>query len=349
MTILQALDSYYGRMAERGDVEPPGFSREKISFAIVLAGDGTPVAVRDLRIQGGRKLVPQQLSVPAAIKRTVGIQSNLLWDKSAYVLGRTAGEGKRTADEHTKFKEVHAALLAGSEDAGLVALRRFLENWSAQRFDAPPFSPHMLDANIVFCLDGDLGYLHDRTAARALVGDAVDHDGEQVFCLVTGRKAALQRLHPTIKGVEGAQSSGAALVSFNLDAFTSYGKAQGANAPTSQEAAFHYGEALNRLLDRNSRNRLRIGDATVVFWADASGVGEPAATAAEDLFGGWLSPPQKDDAETDEGKAAKLRDALQAVRQGRPLESVDKDLKTESSFMSWGLHPMRRGCRCASG
>ena len=80
----------------------------------------------------------------------------------AYVLGRTAGEGKRTADEHAKFKEMHAALLAGSEDAGLVALRHFLEKWSPEHFNAPPFSPDMLDANIVFCLDGDLGYLHDQ-------------------------------------------------------------------------------------------------------------------------------------------------------------------------------------------
>jgi CRISPR-associated protein Csd1 len=339
MTILQALNSYYERLETRGQVEPPSFSREKISFAIVLAPDGTPVAVRDLRVQSGKKLVPQPLSVPAAVKRTVGIQPNLLWDKSAYVLGRTAGEGKRTADEHAKFKEAHAALLAGNADAGLAALRQFLESWSPERFDAAPFNPDMLDTNIVFRMDGDLEYLHDRLAARALVEGATDHDGEQIFCLITGRKAALQRLHPTIKGVEGAQSSGAALVSFNLDAFTSYGKAQGANAPTSKEAAFRYGEALNRLLDRDSRNRIKIGDTTVVFWAEAAGVGEPAAAVAEEVFGGWFSPLQKDDAEVDEDKAAIVRDALRAARDGRPLASVDKDLKEGIKFHVLGLAP----------
>ena len=92
------------------------------------------------------------------------------------------------------------------------------------------------------------------------------------MCLVTGAAAPVRRLHPSIKGVEGAQSSGASLVSFNLDAFRSYGKDQGDNAPTSEAAAFRYGAALNRMLDRGSRNRVQrtVGDATVVFWADTS-------------------------------------------------------------------------------
>ncbi len=96
MTILQALDGYYDRMAGRGEAEPPGFSRERISFAIVLSAQGQPVDVLDLRVQSGRKLQPKQLEVPAAVKRTAGIASNLLWDKTSDVPGRTAGEGKRT-------------------------------------------------------------------------------------------------------------------------------------------------------------------------------------------------------------------------------------------------------------
>ena len=43
---------------------------------------------------------------------------------------------------------------------GSIALRRFLEAWSPARFDATPFTPEMLDANIVFRLDGELGYIH---------------------------------------------------------------------------------------------------------------------------------------------------------------------------------------------
>ena len=336
MTILQSLDRYYDRMAERGEAEAPGFSREKIGFAIEIAPDGTPSAVIDLRAASGKKLVPQLLSVPAAVKRTAGILPNLLWDKSAYVLGRTAGDGKRTGQEHEAFKSTQLALLATTDDAGLIALRRFLESWTPERFDAPPFLPDMLDANIVFRLAGENGFIHQRAAARALVAARTGRDGTAVPCLITGRPGLAQRLHPTIKGVNGAQSSGAALVSFNLDAFTSYGKEQGENAPTSQDAAFRYGAALNGMLERASRNRLSrgIGDATVVFWADTSQtVDEAGARAAEDWFAAFAEPP--DDAD----EAKKVREGLEQVMDGRPVEALDPKLASGTRFHVLGLAP----------
>ncbi|MDR3438857.1 type I-C CRISPR-associated protein Cas8c/Csd1 [Telmatospirillum sp.] len=341
MTVLQALNGYYERMARRGEVEAPGFSREKIGFAIELSVDGDVVDVLDLRTLSGKRLVPALLGVPAAVKRTVAISPNLFWDKSAYVLGRTAGEGRRTADEHAAFKAAHAALLAGANDPGLVALRRFLEGWTADRFDFPPFAADMLDANIVFRLKGDFAYIHDRDAARTLLAARETTQGPQAICLVTGRRAAIRRLHPSIKGVNGAQSAGASLVSFNLDAFTSYGKEQGDNAPTSEEAADHYGAALNRLLDRETLgNRIQIGDSTVVFWADASAVGEEAALAAEGFFHGFFEPAADADGNDDDaGEAAKIRDSFELVEKGRPVETLDPRLRPGTRFHILGLAP----------
>src|SRR4051812_31473623 len=99
MTILQALDHYYDRMAARGEAESPGFSREKISFAVVVSAEGEPIDKIDLRQASGNRMVPALREVPAAVRRTAGIAANLFWDKSAYALGRTAGEGTRTAQE----------------------------------------------------------------------------------------------------------------------------------------------------------------------------------------------------------------------------------------------------------
>src|SRR3546814_5604466 len=80
----------------------------------------------------------------------------------------------------------------------------------------------MLDANFMFRLDGGRSFLHDRPAARALAKASSDGgQDEGFFCLISGERGPVARLHPTIKGIEGAQSSGAALVSFNLGAFTS--------------------------------------------------------------------------------------------------------------------------------
>jgi CRISPR-associated protein Csd1 len=339
MSILQALDGYYDRMAARNEVEPPGYSRENISFAIELSAKGEPVAVRDLRVQSGKKLVPQKISAPAAIKRTVGIASNLFWDKSAYVLGRTLGTGKRTADEHKAFRDKHLELLATAQDEGLLALRRFLESWKPERFDAAPFVADMLDANLVFRLDGDGGYLHEREAARAIVAAQSVADGEVAFCLVTGKRAPIRRLHPVIKNVDGAQSSGAALVSFNLDAFTSYAKEQGDNAPTSEEVAFRYGEALNRLLDRTSRNRLKIGDATVVFWADTSKTVKEEEAAAAENFMMRCFGQSREAADEDEQEAALLNDALEKLSKGRPVEDLQLGLKSGTRFHVLGLSP----------
>ncbi|UFN47893.1 type I-C CRISPR-associated protein Cas8c/Csd1 [Roseomonas sp. OT10] len=342
MTILQSLDRYYDRMAARGEAEAPGYSREKIGFAIVLSPEGKPAARLDLRQQAGRKLLPRLMEVPAAVKRTAGILPNLLWDKSAYVLGRTAGEGRRTAEEHAAFRKLHLDLLADTKDPGLLALRRFLEAWQSEHFDAPPFEAEMLDANLVFALEGEHRYLHERVAARALVAARAGGEGKRAFCLVSGVEAPITRLHPTIKGVEGAQSSGAALVSFNLEAFSSYGQEQGANAPTSQVIAFRYGAALNRMLDRGSRNRLPrpIGDTTVVFWADASGVGEVAAEAAESAFDTLFNPPAPEgDTARDGEEAAKLRALLAALHEGRPLRDADPKLAEGVRFHILGLAP----------
>jgi len=343
MSVLQALDRYYSRMAARGEAEAPGWSREKISFAIVLSPAGEPIDHIDWRQTSGKKQVPRLEEVPAAVKRTVAIQPNLLWDKTAYVLGCTAGEGRRTAEEHAAFKALHLKLLAETEDPGLLALRRFLEAWTPERFAAPPFMPEMLDTNLVFRLEGDSGFLHQREAARQLVAAQAGGDGPRAVCLVSGTEAPIQRLHPVIKGVEGAQSSGAALVSFNLDAFTSYGKEQGANAPTSEAAAFRYGAALNRMLDRGSRNRLPrpIGDATTVFWADAAD--EEVASAAEDDFSFLFNPPAADpEAENlgrDTQEAVKLFDALRQVADGRPLQEVSPRLAAGVRFHVLGLSP----------
>ena len=344
MTVLQSLASYYERMAARGEAEPPAFSREKISFAVVIDSTGEPAAVMDLRDSSGRRSVPTLRDVPASQKRTVAIVANFLWDKTAYSLGVTAGEGKRTAQEHQAFCRLHDALLVDERDEGLLALSRFLKNWVPERFNAPPFIPQMLDTNVVFRLDGDVDergqprFIHERPAVLPLI-KARSGEGETGFCLITGNRGPIARLHPAIKGVDGAQTAGARLVSFNKDAFESYGRTQGANAPTGQAAAACYGAALSRLLDRSSRNRIRIGDATVAFWADASAArDEPAAAAAEAFLASLLGGVERRQ-DYDAQQAAKLREALEPLAQGLPTRVGMDALYPETRIHILGLSP----------
>jgi CRISPR-associated protein Csd1 len=338
MTVLQSLDRYYDRMTARGDADPPGYSRKSIDLCIWLDASGAVAKVEDLNDYSGKKPVARRLAVPQEVIRTSGVASNFLWDKTAYTLGIARDKDKKSirhADkEHAEFKRLHNEKLADTNDTGLRALLLFLASWSPEMFELDSrFTAAILDKNVVFGLaGGKLEYLHDRPAAQALI-TAPREVWKRAFCLVSGMEAPIERLHPSIQGVDGAQSSGARLVSYNAEAFISYGAEGGANAPTSEQAAFRYGTALNRLLDRGSANRLKIGDATVAFWADAQGVGEAAAAAAESFFGNLVEPP------SDETEAHKLRDTLREVAQARPLREVDPDLEPRTRFYILGLSP----------
>ncbi|GHU06034.1 hypothetical protein FACS1894158_11100 [Betaproteobacteria bacterium] len=325
--ILQALARYYQRLIARGaeGIALYGYSPEKISYEIVLAPDGGVVQVNDIRDTSGKKPQPRLLDVPQPEKRTVGIKSNFLWDKTSYVLG-VSSTSKRVDKEHEAFKMLHEAALAGEQDAGLQALLVFLRRWSPEQFQPPLFPAEMIDANVVFRFQGEHLYLHQREAAqvlraRLLVGEEGD-SGTEAICLVSGTAGAIARLHPAIKGVNGAQSSGASIVSFNLDAFTSYGKNQGDNAPVSSHAAFAYTTVLNYLLrpgDHN-RQRLQVGDTTVVFWAEAEG-SAGSATEAESFLAALLDSPPDDGTQ-----AVRIRRVLDGVAQGQPLADVDPKL-----------------------
>jgi CRISPR-associated protein Csd1 len=333
MTILQALDRYYGRLP---DVAPPGWSMEKFGWCVVIDGDGRVLDVENLHgvsLKGKQQIVLRK--VPASFSRTgKSPRAFFLWDAAAYVFGVPSPKEHRASDKHAAFVALHTERLAGHEDDGLVALRRFLERWQPEHFASLPHgTPEMLDTNIMFRLEGDAGYLHERPAARALVDRSASSGNGGQMCLVSGAHGPVARLHPTIKGVNGAQSSGAALVSFNLEAFTSYGQEQGGNAPTSEAVAFRYGTALNQMLQRDGRNRLRrpIGDATVLFWADAS---EAAATDAAD---NWMSAVL--DEVTDEQEAFRLRGQLDAIAAGCPASDIVPGVRDGTRFHVLGLAP----------
>jgi len=333
MTALAALARYYDRLAEQGEVPPFGYSLQNIGWCLLIGPDGTPLQCISLMEGEGRKMRPRSLAVPQPVKRTSGIASNFLWDKTSYVLGVTAGEGRRTTQEHEAFKTLHREALAGTRDPGLAALLAFLDRWSPDQFVAPLFPEEMRDANLVFRFAEERGYLHDRPAAKALWARLAAANGAaEAICLVSGEAAPIARLHPAIKGVWGAQSSGASIVSFNLDAFASYGHEQGENAPVGEPAAFAYTTALNRLLAPGSRNRVQIGDASTVFWAEAED--REQALRAEDLFAAALGRPIDEKME-----ANKIRPVLDAIAKGRPLDKIDPQLAHGVRFYVLGLSP----------
>jgi CRISPR-associated protein Csd1 len=343
VTILQALDRYYDRMGARGEADDLGFTRENISYAISLNHDGSVRDIFDMRNTTTSGTVrPIRVSVPRP-KRTSNVQANFLWDKTAYAFGVDSGKSKRLDKENHAFKALHREMLSGLDNDHVHALLAFLDAWTPDQFREPLFKPEMLDASFVFRLEDERRYFHDVPELRHIWLSSLNAPAAPTgFCLVSGRYGPLEIGHPIVKGVDNAQTAGAYLVSFNADAYTSYGKSKDAtNAPTSTAAAARYGAALNALLDRvSSRNRLRVGDATVVFWADTSGVGEEAAKAAEEEFAAIFDPPPtKGRSDDDAQEAAKLRDRLENFAKGRPVKEIDPRLAPGTRFYVLGLAP----------
>lgn len=332
MSILASLVNAYARLP---DAPPFGYSVQKIGILVSLNADGTVASVTDLRSEEKKKKLPRMVLVPQPVKRTVGIAPNFLWDKTSYALGVTAGEGKRTAEEHTAFVARHVEALSETADEGLRALLSFLAAWSPEQFVGPSWSEDMKDQNVIFALESERRrsvHLHDRPAAKALwAGLNAADDKPVAICLVTGQQAPVARLHPAIKGVWGAQSSGASLVSFNLDAFTSYDHEQGDNAPVSEQATAAYTTVLNHFLDPDSKHRIQIGDASTVFWADGSDA--DTNEAAEACFGAFVADID------DSIETKKVGDLLAKIRSGRPVREFDPRLAEGVRFHVLGLAP----------
>lgn len=303
--ILQALDAYYHR--KQTDPDPQnrlpatGLENKEVPFILEIDAAGKLVNIADTRSGEGKEKIGQRFLVPQGVKKTSGVAANLLWDTAEYVLGLdTRGKPERVAEQHAAFRaRIEALPKAVREDDGIRAVQAFLETFKPETLANLPVLADLQAGNPVmsFRLHGDLGLVCQRpTVVAAAVGQSEEiPDG---MCLVSGQPAVIERLHPAIKGVWGAQTSGANIVSFNLDAFNSYGKAQGANAPLGAAAVFAYTTALNHLLARDSRQRMQVGDTSTVFWAS-----EPheLESAVVDLFG---DPPKDDpDRNTDALKA----------------------------------------------
>jgi CRISPR-associated protein Csd1 len=346
--ILTALNQYYDCLADQPDpdtgklkVPEFGFSDEKIGFVLVLSVEGRLVDAINHQDTSGKKPQPKQMPVPRPEKRTSGIQPNFLWDKSAYVLGVQANPDKKTIKEtpwlespktFEAFKQRHIDVIGESNDEGLTALVKFLKQWQPDHINKSPCSHDMLHTNLVFQLDGDRCYLHERPAAKKLWAQFLEEPFESTesICLVTGKRDKIARLHPSIKGVYGGQSSGGSIVSFNAESYESYGKAQGENAPVSELAAFKYTTALNYLLNRDNRHCLSVGDASTVFWAVAND--SKQAQKAEQIFAQTVNP-------SDDSEAAQLKPLIEQISKGRPLEEVAPDIDPETRFYILGLAP----------
>lgn len=347
MSILAALKARHERTAAQGNAPPPGFAPAKIHYTLVLSESGNVVAVESEPVDARGRLIRE---VPApqapATRRGEKIVPGAFWDPSEYALGLSnidpaASEAirakavRKAAEKHAAFKERHLQLLGSSDDIGCQALCRFLVNWKPENADTLKNASGLPGSNVAFRLDGEHGFIHDRSAAQeALLKEAAGTEAVPGTCLVTGKISSIARLHPPIKNLGDKL---APLISFNEDAFRSYGRQKGLNAPVSEETAFAYATALNELLAAKIgegakgkvrwANRIGLGEDTVVFWADTS--------AAEAIVRDVFDPPPLDD----RTESAEVRTVLQQIEDGKPIRDAALGTAETTKVYILGLSP----------
>ena len=269
--------------------------------------------------------------MPEGTKRSSGVAAQFLWDNARYVLGiDVEGKEARAKQCFLAMREKTEQVLQNTNGKTASAVKAFFANWNPdtakENIILKPYIEELMGAsNLIFIIEGT--YAHEDAEIIAAWNDyrAFQSGEKQAVCMVTGQKAPIARLHPNIKGVRGAQSSGAALVSFNAPSFESYGHEQGMNAAISEYAAFAYTTALNMML-ADQRHYTQIGDMTVVFWAEDDL--EDNTDFFDEFMNDKVEMEQKD-----------LQELFASISSGNPVSFNDKLLQPSNKFYILGLSP----------
>lgn len=334
--ILQALKEYYDRKAADSDstIAPEGWEWKEISFIVVLDSKGNLVQIEDTREGDGAKKRGRNFLVPQGIKRASGIAANLLWDTATYVFGvsNTDGLDSSKAEKATSRALDQKAAFIGRIESELThtdrtqALLRFLKSIDLESLEQTGVWGEIYSTNplISFRFEGVPELYCRSSEIQEALSEQRRLRSNDGICLVSGADDRISELHTAIKGVYGAQTSGANIVSFNLDSFRSFGKKQGRNAPVGDSAMFAYTTALNSLLARDSTQRLQIGDTSTVFWS-------AKPTQFETDFSFFFQEPPKDDPGAG---TRRIRNLIESPKTGAYVEDTG-----DETFFLLGLSP----------
>lgn len=332
--ILQALVEYYEKLAAQGKVSRLGWCHAKVSYALNLSENGEVLGITSRKIeeQRGKKTVwvPAALAVPEMVSRSSGVSANFLCDNAKYMMGvDSEGANPRVMECFQATKEKHREILQHAQGKMAQAILQYFENWNPQLAAEHPVIREYWEeitegGNLIFCM-GMEDAQEDEEIQTCWENYREEQSGEaDGVCMVTGKRAEISRIHKVIKGVPGAQSSGAALVSFNAPAFESYGKEQSYNAPVGKYAEFAYTTALNYLLAQHDYT-MQLGDAMVMFWAESG-----KELYQKSFFASIM--PTKDNQKI-------LKDVFDSLKEDTRIYLEDVEMDSEQQFYILALAP----------
>ena len=284
--IINTLADYYDYLVEKQEIPAFGWSNERVSHAILLNKDGQIASIVSLKKTNkkGKEYV-EKMEVPEHKVKTSGIVPQFMCDSESSLLGivvtkeaeRKNKEVERAKKSFMASVELHHRVLEGVDSDIAKRVLAYFDTWNPeeayQNKHVISFLKESGIKSFLIFADADTGRaaFEDPKIREAWIRhrNRENADVMLTLCLDKGDYELPERLHPKIKGIPKANPSGASLISFNSNAFESYGKneAQGLNAPISKINTFKYSSVLNYLLS-NKRNTVNLGNITVVFWAE---------------------------------------------------------------------------------
>lgn len=346
--ILQALARYYEILAadENSKIARRGYSAAGINFALELSYRGELLEIHP-QTDGANSNKARSITVPEQ-KRRQGTKPPpyFLCDKSAFVLGIVGKDDENpefTRKCYEAFRQFNSEILSNADCDEARAVINFLKNYDPSKKEENPVIARNLElimkkSGAVFAFMVEGNFVHKNSEISRVWDEyynrpkAKDHLGQ---CLVTGDKnVPIARLHSiAIKGIP-PNRGGAAIVSFDDDAFKSHNKDRGFNAPVSEKAVFMYSTALNYLLSSNNVNKqITIGDTTVVYWAESQS--NAYASTIDDLL-----------SIRDEEAEQHLKDIAAKVKRGEKLDAskeMGEGFDETTRFYILGLETPNRG------
>jgi CRISPR-associated protein Csd1 len=274
--ILQSLVELAASLEQLGALPLEGYIATRIGYLVTLDPEGSVRKITDLTKE------TRIVQVPIGPKLSSNIEASLLWGNGEYALG--LGDAAKTPLRFAEFKRKHNALPAEvQDDVGVQAVLRFLENHDPAQFATTPFGSVVVDprANVAFQLVDQKDLICHSEPVRNFVANT-RAGTEMITCMVTGKSGELSRLHANFRGIPGARTTGASLISFNTGeilAVSYYGREQGANAPITTDTARAYANALRFALNAQNKLRFRFLDNVMLSWANTTTLHVPPLVA----------------------------------------------------------------------
>jgi CRISPR-associated protein Csd1 len=315
--LLQAL-VHYADTDLASQLADQAFEFKPVPYAMEIDQNGKFLGIRQrmrevIRGTGKKQKAiqePEKLLVPKSPEnRNSGIKPLLGCDAIQYVSGpmpgawTTAKDISKHRDQHNGFVQFITKAALETTDVALKACTLFYSDDMAvaqaqkELSEKKPAMGSLVTLSVRFSnndTEGIGGPIVERKKIREYWRTYYEEkfaerhaEGGNAICLISGKYGPVAVTHEKIKGMGslGGQAAGVSLMSFDKEAFCSYGWKKNTNSPVNPERAMAYVLALNDLLIPGPHRHGMSRDKVVRTRTDLAGVG----------FLYWTSSPSDDD------------------------------------------------------